>query len=167
MAVKGSTVSSLIPFRHIMNDLLADNIKLNLVPLCRAKIELGPRLSVSDGPWGNRSVVSISSINLEGPRITAAAAGQVNADWLTTSNDGTIVALNVRAVLSTHDGAIVIIRYRGRMKLVAKPPFVAYVAPLFETGDERYRWLNSLQAVGKGLFDPTERTVCHTLFELA
>jgi hypothetical protein len=25
-----------------------------------------------------------------------------------------------------------------------------YVAPRFETGDERYTWLNRIQAVGKG-----------------
>ena len=27
----------------------------------------------------------------------------------------------------------------------------AYVAPRFETGDERYAWLNGIQAVGKGI----------------
>jgi hypothetical protein len=27
------------------------------------------------------------------------------------------------------------------------------VAPTFETGDERYAWLNSIQAVGKGTLD--------------
>ena len=26
----------------------------------------------------------------------------------------------------------------------------AYVAPVFETGDPRYAWLNAVQAVGKG-----------------
>ena len=27
-----------------------------------------------------------------------------------------------------------------------------YVSPLFETGDPRYAWLNTIQAVGKGEF---------------
>ena len=30
-----------------------------------------------------------------------------------------------------------------------------YVAPLFETGDERYTWLNCIQAIGKGELDGT------------
>ena len=29
----------------------------------------------------------------------------------------------------------------------------AYIAPRFETGDERYAWLNGVQAVGKGELD--------------
>jgi hypothetical protein len=28
-----------------------------------------------------------------------------------------------------------------------------YAAPLFETGDERYAWLNRIQAVAKGTLD--------------
>jgi hypothetical protein len=27
----------------------------------------------------------------------------------------------------------------------------AYVAPVFETGDERYAWLNRIQAIGRGI----------------
>ena len=29
-------------------------------------------------------------------------------------------------------------------------PMTVYVAPRFETGDERYAWLNRIQAVGMG-----------------
>ena len=31
---------------------------------------------------------------------------------------------------------------------------VSRAAPLFETGDERYRWLNRIQAVAKGFVKP-------------
>jgi hypothetical protein len=30
-------------------------------------------------------------------------------------------------------------------------PETMYVTPRFETGDERYMWLNRIQAVGKGI----------------
>jgi Protein of unknown function (DUF3237) len=30
-------------------------------------------------------------------------------------------------------------------------PLTLYVAPRFETGDERYMWLNRIQAIGKGI----------------
>jgi hypothetical protein len=34
----------------------------------------------------------------------------------------------------------------------------AYAAPRFETGDERYAWLNKVQAIGKGRLDGTTLT---------
>jgi hypothetical protein len=39
-----------------------------------------------------------------------------------------------------------------------------YATPRFETGDERYRWLNRIQAVGKGAFDGT--TLAYQVYEL-
>jgi hypothetical protein len=57
----------------------------------------------------------------------------------------------VRITLLTDDGALVYVRYDGRADLsggAGSAPI--YVAPRFETGDERYAWLNRLQAVGKG-----------------
>ena len=32
-------------------------------------------------------------------------------------------------------------------------PMTIYVAPRFATGDERYAWLNRIQAVGKGILN--------------
>ncbi|RTL67945.1 MAG: DUF3237 family protein [Pseudonocardiaceae bacterium] len=34
-------------------------------------------------------------------------------------------------------------------------PLTIYVAPRFETGDERHGWLNHVQAIGKGTLDET------------
>ena len=39
-----------------------------------------------------------------------------------------------------------------------------YIAPRFDTGDDRYRWLNGVQAVGKGRFDG--RTLTYELCEV-
>ena len=39
-----------------------------------------------------------------------------------------------------------------------------FSTPRFETGDERYRWLNKLQAVGKGSLVGT--TLSYELYEL-
>jgi hypothetical protein len=39
-----------------------------------------------------------------------------------------------------------------------------YSTPRFETGDDRYRWLNRMQAVGKGTFDG--RTLRYELYEV-
>jgi hypothetical protein len=39
-----------------------------------------------------------------------------------------------------------------------------YTAPRFETGDERYAWLNRVQAVAKGELDGT--TLTYEVFEV-
>jgi hypothetical protein len=55
--------------------------------------------------------------------------------------------------IATHDEANILVQYRGRMDLTNGPgSSPIYVAPLFETGDARYEWLNRIQAVGKGDF---------------
>ena len=59
--------------------------------------------------------------------------------------------LDVRALLETDDGALIYTWYHGRLDLSQGPgTSPAYAAPLYETGDERYAWLNLIQAVAKG-----------------
>jgi len=45
-------------------------------------------------------------------------------------------------------------QYNGKNASDCSPgfqlPATIYVTPRFETGDERYTWLNRIQAVGKG-----------------
>jgi hypothetical protein len=57
--------------------------------------------------------------------------------------------MDVRATLRTHDDALIYVQYQGRAITKDQVPMV-YGAPLFETGDPRYAWLNSIQAVAKG-----------------
>ena len=64
----------------------------------------------------------------------------------------------------THDGASVFLQYNGRVDL-SVPNAPIYIAPRFETGDERYRWLNHVQAVGKGTLD--DRALTYRLYEFA
>jgi hypothetical protein len=60
--------------------------------------------------------------------------------------------VDVRVTLRTDDDAAIFVQYQGRVDLSRgfQFPLTAYVAPRFETGDERYTWLNRIQAVGKG-----------------
>jgi len=39
-------------------------------------------------------------------------------------------------------------------------------APTFQTGDERYAWLNRIQAVGAGVLDGSDQLV-YTLYEVS
>ena len=55
--------------------------------------------------------------------------------------------LDVRQVVETDDGAVVYVTYHGRAD---RSRGTYTIAPTFETSDERYAWLNLVQAVGKG-----------------
>jgi hypothetical protein len=54
-------------------------------------------------------------------------------------------------VTRTSDDAVVLVRYCGRIRFVPGQASIVMIAPVFETGDPRYAWLNEIQAVGKGV----------------
>lgn len=58
--------------------------------------------------------------------------------------------LDVRAQLRTDDGALILMTYFGIALPQQDGTFSIRTAPLFETGDPRYAWLNHVQAVGIG-----------------
>ena len=122
---------------------------LELVPLCTAFLELHPPLAVGTGPNGDRTIGAIRTITIEGERMRATLAGPAAGDFI--ARTGAIGAIDVRLTVRTDDGALIYVSYGGRLDL-SNPAagMFAYVAPLFETGDERYAWLNKVQAVGKG-----------------
>jgi hypothetical protein len=94
-------------------------------------------------------IVDIKTMALSGQRLNASLAGRAAADWLTIS--GHVATIDVRATLETEDGALIYLQYSGRSDVtrgLGSAP--VYVAPIFEASDERYRWLNAVQAVGVG-----------------
>ncbi|HUG83788.1 MAG TPA: DUF3237 domain-containing protein [Euzebya sp.] len=136
---------------------------LELVPLMRMTTVLRTP-SVLDGtPAGSRWIFEVESGHVDGDRLRGKATGSANADWMTVGADGT-GTLDVRALLETDDGALVFIQYHGRVDLSAGLGAPLYSTPRFETGDDRYRWLNRIQAVGKGTFDGT--TLTYDIYEL-
>jgi Protein of unknown function (DUF3237) len=131
---------------------------IELVPLCTATITLKDPMVLPNTPSGTRTIVEVSAAKLEGERLSGTMKGAATADWATIGPDMTCT-LDVRSTFETHDGAIVFSYYRGRIDF-SKPPGASpvYAAPLFETGDERYAWLNRIQAVSKGKLDGTTLT---------
>lgn len=128
---------------------------IELVPLCSVVGTLRKPLQVGEGPAGNRMVVEVAEMRTTG-RLEATMHGVAAADWVTINNG--VGTLDVRASLETHDGAIVYVRYEGRMPLTGDNAGTLYVTPTFETGDERYAWLNGIQAIGKGGTEGPELT---------
>jgi len=125
---------------------------IELVPLCTLRIQLKPPIAAGAGPTGTRLIVELVSAQVKGDRLSGEMLGAAAADWLILGPEGT-GTVDVRATLQTDDGAVIFVQYNGRLDTSQgwQFPMTAYVAPRFETGDERYAWLNRIQAVGKGI----------------
>jgi hypothetical protein len=130
---------------------------LELVPLCTATVTLGETVHVSP----SLVIGELVGVEVEGERIRATQRGRTAADWLQVSPQGFGV-VDVRVTLETHDGAIVHAAYNGRLLFES---MTAYVTPSFHTGDLRYQWLNSIQAVAKGTF-PAPDTLVYEMYAL-
>ena len=125
---------------------------IELVPLCTLRVQLKPPIEVGTGPAGTRLVFEVESLKLEGDRLSGEMVGSATADWLVIGPEGT-GTLDIRTTFQTDDGAVIFGQYHGRVDASRGMdlPKTIYVAPRFETGDERYAWLNRIQAVGKGI----------------
>lgn len=122
---------------------------IELIPLCTIEIVLGDQVFVGSGPAGLRVIAEVASGKVRGDRVRGSLRPHAGADWLTIN--GTVGTVDVRSTLETDDGAVVYVTYGGRIDLTDGPGAAPiYMAPRFETGDERYAWLNTVQAVGKG-----------------
>lgn len=123
---------------------------MELIPLCTFEATLDGLHLIGDGPAGARTVAEVSGGTMIGDRLNGSVKGTAAADWMLTSKDG-VATLDVRVVVETDDGALLYITYEGRADWSEGPGTKPiYIAPKFETSDERYGWLNAVQAVGKG-----------------
>ena len=116
------------------------------------------------GPFGARIFFAITGGSFEGPRLKGTLL-PVGGDWLLMGDDG-IGRLDYRAMLETDDGAQVYLQYTGIGRTDPTRPAATegqpeeygdryyMVAPRFETGDERYAWLNGLVCVAEGKRTP-------------
>jgi hypothetical protein len=139
---------------------------IELVPLCTATIRLAEPFILPETPNGTRVIAECQSFDVSGERITAHLKGRAAADWLTLDArlQGT---LDVRTLVETDDGALVFVSYRGRIDLSAGPDAAtSYAAPIFDTGDERYLWLNRLQTVAKGALSDGGTTLVYEVAEV-
>lgn len=122
---------------------------------------LKPGVPVGPGPYGTRAFGEVTGGAFEGPRLkgTLASGG---GDWLLIDADG-MGHVDVRAILTTDDGANIYAQYFGRLEMneavtnaFANGASTGFgdcyfmTSPRFETGDPRYAWLNHLVTVAEG-----------------
>jgi hypothetical protein len=119
---------------------------------------------VEAGPAGGRSLFPVTGGSFEG-RISGTVEPH-GADWVQWRPDG-VMQIDVRVMLRTHDDALIAMTYTGltyaepevMQRFLKREPYEfgeAYsrVTPRFETGDERYTWLNRTIAVANGMRTP-------------
>ena len=136
---------------------------MELRPLCRMTLRLKPPVAIGAGPAGTRMIFEGSEGTVEGGRLSGTVIGP-GADWLTVDASG-MGTVDVRLVIRTDDGVDVFVQYLGRVDTGAGLPLTLFIAPRFECGHDRYRWLNGVQAVGKGTSDG--QTVVYDIAEVA
>jgi hypothetical protein len=116
--------------------------------LYRIHLDVGAPTFITGAPGGTRVIAAVTGGSFEGPKLKGTVGPAPAGDWVTVRADGTM-ALDVRLLLTTHDGASILVSYVGMMRNV-DGVMQARGAPSFETGDERYAWLNGVFAIGLG-----------------
>jgi len=134
---------------------------LQLERLFRAEVTLAPAQEIGAGPAGRRRIIPITGGKVSGERLSGRVLPG-GADWQIVRTDG-VAYLEARYTIETHDGALVYVRNQGYRH--GPPDVIARLAagetvdparyymrttPWFETGDERYDWLNRTVCVGSG-----------------
>jgi hypothetical protein len=114
---------------------------------------------IDGGPFGERIVAAVGTGRWEGDRVSGAIVG-AGGDWATPGAGGAML-IDVRQIVETDDGAVISVTYNGRGDRARR---TYTVAPTFETADERYSWLNLVQAVGRGSF--VEGDLVYEMYEV-
>ncbi|HUR09373.1 MAG TPA: DUF3237 domain-containing protein [Nonomuraea sp.] len=109
-------------------------------------------------PVATRMIAVVERGTVEGPRLRGEFLPG-GGDWITVGSDR-VARLDVRATIRTHDDELVFVTVTGRATLsdealgrllagetVGWNEMHARSMPLFETGAERYSWLNSTVAI--------------------
>jgi hypothetical protein len=126
----------------------------------KTPVEVGP------GPFGMRQIFDVTGGGFHGPRLRGRILPS-GADWLLIGPDG-VGRLDVRATLETDDGALIYLSYfgilhldEGAMQKVTGGGSSEYgelyffTQPRFESGDQRYAWVNGIFAIAQGKIGPS------------
>lgn len=125
--------------------------------------DLAPSLDAGEGPLGRRTLNAVSRGRFTGARLN----GEINpgtGDWMLTR--GGVRVVDARVVLRTDDGALIHMSYGGRIMipndlidgvrdlslrhLIDPARYYFRTTPVFETGAEKYAWLNGVVSIGFG-----------------
>lgn len=138
---------------------------MKLVPLMKIHVLVASPLDIGDTTHGKRLVANITGGAFEGKRLTGTVCSS-GADWIVIDSEN-LGHIDVRIVLQTNDGAYIYVQYTGFLEYNNKFVTAAlsggetkigdsyFLSQLrFETGAEKYKWLNRVLGVGEGRVYP-------------
>lgn len=152
--------------------------RLNVAHLFTLSVGVASSDDTGQGSLGRRMRDSAGQGSFSGERLR----GEIlpgSADWRLVRQDVTSI-VDARVMLRTDDGALIYMSYGGR--IVIPPDDLAHArdparrhlldpakyyfrtTPTFETGAERYVWLNNIVCIGSGRI--TARGVDYEIFEV-
>ncbi len=122
---------------------------------------VGPPIELGSTPLGLRRIFPITGGTFEGPRLRGTLI-RGGTDYMLVRSDAVILP-DARFVLETEDGHLILVSYGGfrhgppevldrlaRGEPVDPSEYYFRIAPRFETGSDKYAWLNRILAVGTG-----------------
>lgn len=149
-------------------------------PLCVAEFLVeGAIMPMGQSPWTSRRIGYVTGGRFEGPRLSGDILPG-GGNWSTSGEIAPGVAagaFDARVIWKTHDGAMIYVTYTGRSVIrdavtaafrdpaqpeVPHSDYYLRIAPVFETADPRYAWLNGVLAVGCG--HRTTTGIRHSIF---
>jgi len=144
--------------------------------LMQLTAELDPAQLIGETPQGDGRIVPVTGGYFSGPRLKGQVLAAGGGDWLLFRKDGA-AQLDVRTTLRTDDGALIYVSYRGvsvippevRQRIMSgqdvdPAQYYFRTTPYFETGSEKYGWLNKLVTVGVGR--RTKSSVVYTIYAI-
>ena len=125
-------------------------------------MKLAPTLELGDTPSGKRRVFTVLRGTFTGDRLHGEVLSQAGSDLLLVRQDGS-AQQDVRLILRTDDGALILMTYRGvrhaseevnariaRGEHIPPSDYYLRTAPFFETSSPKYAWLNKMVTVAVG-----------------
>lgn len=125
-------------------------------------IKLHPPIQMGDTPAGERRIFVVAGGEFVGDKIRGTVMPVIGSDLLLVRADGS-AQQDVRMLLKTDDGELVLMTYRGvrhasdevsariaRGEQVSGSDYYLRTAPFFETASAKYSWINKIVAVGVG-----------------
>ncbi|MEP4380784.1 MAG: DUF3237 domain-containing protein [Alphaproteobacteria bacterium] len=130
--------------------------------LFTAKFDVATPTVLENTPYGTRIIAGINGGSFEGPKMNGSVAPIPAGDWILIRNDGAW-QMDVRLTLVTDDDHHIFMTYRGvrhgpkevldrlsKGEPVDPSEYYFRNTPWFETGSEKYGWLNRIVAVATG-----------------
>ncbi len=140
---------------------------INTRHLMTLTLDVPSSVDLGQTPRGGRKIAQISGGRFVGERLRGQVHAAPGGDWLLLRSDG-VLTLDVRITLETDDHALIFMSYQGmrhgpadvierlnRGERVDSDAYYFRMAPVFETGHERYSWLNRVLAVATGSREPS------------